>query len=354
MSRHLADRILVHKTLLLYLLIALLIGVWPYLSPSVYGDKLGDRSLKISNSTVNEQAKYALSFTFSSAGTLGSIKIQFCSNDPFPGASCDAPSGFDASSASLTSQSGETGFSINGSSTANTIILSRTPSANAVVPASYTFDNITNPSSEGTYYVRLQTFAADDATGPVSDYGGLAFAINSLIRISVEVPPYLVFCTGIKIATFNCSSASGSYVKFGELSSKYTSSGSSQMMAATNAASGYGITMSGATMTSGNNTIKAMPSLDVSRPATSQFGLNLRANNDPVVGANVQGSGSGSVVTAYYKKNFYKFHSGDTVAGATGADEYRRYTISYIVNVSKNQSPGVYSSTVTYICLANF
>jgi hypothetical protein len=35
-------------------------------------------------------------------------------------------------------------------------------------------------------------------------------------------------------------------------------------------------------------------------------------------------------------------------------DDVRKYTATYIANVPNNQAAGIYVSTITYVCLANF
>src|SRR5665213_3739164 len=77
---------------------------------TAYGDELPLRSILMSDSGVGATTTYILSFTIPAPETLGSIELQFCANDPLIGDICIAPSGFDISSATLSSQTGETGF----------------------------------------------------------------------------------------------------------------------------------------------------------------------------------------------------------------------------------------------------
>jgi hypothetical protein len=327
---------------------------WYLLSAPAYGAQLGRRALNMTNNAVSSQSIYNLVFDLSTAGTLGSIKMQFCANDPTPGDPCTVPAGLDVSTASLAAQAGATGFTVSGASTANQIILTRTAVAAVPGRVSYTFNPVKNPSTPGSYYVRLQTYASTDASGTASDYGGIAYAITNNISITAEVPPYLIFCTGITIGNYNCVNAIGDYIDFGELSSTHTSSASSQMLVATNAVQGYAISSSGTTLTSGNNVITALATGDVSRPGTAQFGFNLRANTTPIDGVNVNGPGISQPAAAYDQPNVYQFNPGDTLVTDSNPDNIREYTSSYIVNVPKAQAPGIYVSTVTYICLANF
>lgn len=319
------------------------------------GDQvLPKRSLYLTNANAGVTADYTLSFTIATPGTLGSISAQFCANDPLPSDPCTVPAGLDLSKAVLSDQSGETGFSISSDSTANHLILTRTPAMSISQPVSYTFTGVKNPSSEGSYYVRLQTFATSDATGAETDHGGIAFAINSNINISSYVPPYMLFCGGVTITGFDCASATGSYVDFGNLSPKTTSSGQTQLLIATNAESGYVISYGGTTLTSGNNIIPGLATADVSRPGVSQFGINLVANQDPSVGSNVQGPGPGAVNPVYGTPNQYIFDTSDTLANTSTTSDFNKYTISYIANISAAQPAGVYASTLTYVASAKF
>lgn len=332
----------------------LLVSANQAIGKSAYGVPLGPRFLQLSSGTVSAQTDFILSFTLSTPGLLGSIEAQFCSNSPLLNEPCVAPNGLSLSGVQLTNQTGQSGFIIGPGSNVNTIILSRPPAPSVVGPISYTFTNAINPSQAGSYYVRLQTFVTSDASGPSSDYGGIAFAVNNNLSISAEVPPYLIFCAAITIPTFTCDSATGDYINFGELSSARASFGTSQMLSSTNAKDGYNLTLDGTTLTSGNNDITALLTPDVSRPGTAQFGLNLRANASPSEGEEPTGPGAGTPTGAYALPNFFQFQKGDIVASAPKPDLTRRYTASYLVNVPKTQAAGIYVSTVTYICLGNF
>ncbi len=332
-----------------------LAGLGQYIFSPTYGAQLGNRRLQLSSAQIGASADYLVSFNLSSNGPFGSVVIQFCANDPFPGTSCTVPGGLTAASATLTSQTGPGGFTINTSaSTANKLVLSRNPANALIGPVSFRFTNVTNPSAPGSYYARLQTFAGNDASGPASNDGGLAFAINNSLAISAEVPPYLIFCTGITIGNLNCANATGDYIDFGELSPNRTSSGSSQMLVATNAQDGYNVHIDGTTLTSGNNEITALTSSDVSRPGTPQFGFNLRANSTPASGVDPSGPGTGTPLGIYGQPNSYRFVPGDTIITHAAPDNLRKFTASYIANVPRTQAPGIYVSTLTYICLATF
>jgi len=319
------------------------------------GTNLTTRGLQLSDARTGLSVTYKMRLGGVSAGNVGSIRLQLCANDPFPGQPCTAPVGLSASGTTLLSQSGMTGFSVHSSSTANEIILTRVPFASVATVATYELSNITNPSAVGTYYGRIETFASTDATGPQKDKGGLAFDVQpGPVSVSTTVPPYLLFCVGATIQPYDCSTATNEGVDFGEFSPSRTATGKTQLLAATNADFGYNITVNGPTLTSGVNVINPLSSPDISRVGTSQFGLNLRANSTPPAGQEILGAGTGSPGSGYGNPNYYRFNPGTIVASSSNPDYYRLYTATYIVNVSRNQAPGVYVSTLNFIALATF
>jgi hypothetical protein len=317
-------------------------------------DKLGDRSLRIASPIQGQTTNYTFSFEMPSTSTVGSIDFQFCSDTPLIGEPCTAPDGLDVSHVSLANQQGEAGFTLQPGASPNQLTLTRTATPTTPGPVSYTFDGAINPSANGSYFARIQTFATDDASGPNSDYGGLSFVINDRISISTKVPPYLLLCSGVVITGYDCSTANGDYINFGELSSGATKAGSSELVIATNATNGYTLFLDGSAMASGTDVINALIASDVSRPGTSQFGLNLASNSTPQIGDNVNGPGVGLVSSSYGQADRYRFVPGEMLASATSASDYNKYTASYIINMSKSQPPGIYVSTLTYVAVADF
>ncbi len=143
---------------------------------------------------------------------------------------------------------------------------------------------------------------------------------------------------------------------FGEFSSTTATGVTSQMSVATNDGTGYNAFVTGQTMTSGTNIIPALTTQTASSPGTSQFGINLRANSSPSVGSNPQvGPVASGVPDANYNTpNIFRFVNGERVASATTSTGFNRYTISYLVNVSADQAPGLYATTLTYTAVASF
>lgn len=344
------------KLLALMCLAVVAVGLLRFVAQPVQASQLGNRRLMMSSANAGASGvDYLLSFDLATPGPLGSITAQFCSNDPFSADPCTVPPGLDVSGVTLADQSGATGFTISPATSVNQLVLTRPPTNASVGPVSYHFTGAVNPSVPGTYYVRLQTFATPDASGPASDYGGIAIAVlNAPISINAMVPPYLIFCTGVTISGLNCANAVGDFIDFGELLTSRAATGSSQMLIGTNAQSGYNITVSGTTLSSGVNSINALATADVSRPGVSQFGFNLRGNTTPANGSNPFGPGIAQPQPLYDSPNIYRFVSGDVIVSNTVPDNLRQFTASYIVNRPVGQAPGIYVSTLTYIALATF
>lgn len=315
--------------------------------------QLTQRGITLSDDTPGATASEILTFRYTSTTTIGSVMLEYCTS-PIDGVPCVAPAGIDASSALLTQQVGEGGFTIF-NTTSNQIILSRTPAAPAPILSSYTFNNIVNPQAPaGTFYARVYTFASPDATGPNTDFGGIAASTAVSVPVTGIVPPILFFCVGITITGIDCSTATGNFIDLGELSPATVSSGTSQMVAATNGQGGLAIVADGTTMTSGNNIIPQLATPTVSAPGNAQFGLNLRANSNPQSGQDPSGPGVASPAAAYDVANRYTFNPGDVVASSNSVTNYRKFTATYVVNVPPSQAAGVYASTITYICTASF
>lgn len=310
------------------------------------------------------------SFTLPGGSNVGSIEFKYCTaaaGVPNPN-DCTMPTDLLTTNATLGSESGATGFSIN-STTNGTPYLTRT-AANvpANTPVTYRLDDIDNPSTIGTFYVRISTWAESTPGTTQVDTGVVAASTAEQIDLSGIMPESLVFCVGATVSKTggvpDCTTATAGDVSFNQLfSPTATASATSQMAASTNAGTGYVISVNGPTLTSGANTIDAMTAQGASVLGTSQFGMNLMLNTTPAVGAEVDPVSDatdwkGQATTGYEIADQYKFNTGDTVAdsanGGAGATNAQIFTSSYIVNVEGKQAAGTYVSTLTYICTATY
>lgn len=316
-------------------------------------DEVSSRSVEISNSVASAVSSYLVSFILHNTTTpLATIEIQFCSNSPLIVDPCTLPAGMDTTSAVLNSQIGNNGFVLDNSSN-DVLVLNRSASDPNNQTNYYQFLGITNPSFNGQYYARVRTFATADTTGPDIEYGGFAMSINPSLTINTIVPPYISFCLGVTIPNLSCSVINGDSLDLGDFQTYNSNSGSYQFLVASNSPTGYSVSVYGTTLTSGNYTIPALASPSPPQYGVSQFGINLVANTQPNVGANTAG-GTGQPTANYGLTNQFTFNSGDVIAADSQIGIYTRFTNSVMVNISKSQPAGVYSTTLTYIAVANF
>ncbi|HSE61428.1 MAG TPA: hypothetical protein VLA88_04000 [Candidatus Saccharimonadales bacterium] len=309
-------------------------------------------------------------FTVPGGSTVGSIKFEYCTT---AAGTCTVPTGLVTTSATLNSETGITGFTIN-NSTNGAPYLARTPAAVGTnVAATFRLNTITNPTTANqTFIVRISTYATNNTTGGVTDSGNVAASTATQIIIDGTMPESLVFCTGATVGLTagvpDCATATAGNISFNQLFSPTdTATTSSQMAASTNAGAGYSITVNGPTMTSGSNTITGMGTAGVGVRGTSQFGLNLKLNTTATstvaIGAEVAPAANGTnyrgqATTGYNTADTFKFTTGDVVAdsafGGAGGSDAQIFTVSYIVNVPGSQPAGTYTSTLTYICTPTF
>lgn len=331
--------------------------------------RFNDRSLLINSADPGATTSYKISLTYNNQAvpstTVGSIDLLFC-YDPIPSEPitpqnpvdhhpCVAPTGLDVSHATLSSQIGETGFTIQ-SQTTNEIILTRPPAVVGETPSSYTFDNIVNPTDTSqTFAIRLSSYSSTDASGQVLNLGSVVSQVGEGVTLETQVPPQIVFCLAHQVQLNCIGTSGGNYTDMGELDPNNTLTATSQMAAGTNASNGYVITVNGTTMEAGTHVIDPLAAPTVSAAGNSQFGINLVANSDPGIGADPDGPFSNATAAPNYTiPNQFMYRDGDVVAEAPNVSLMRRFTVSYIVNSPPDLRAGVYTTTITYICSGRF
>jgi hypothetical protein len=232
-------------------------------------------------SAPNVSVHHAFSFTTPTGATnsIGSIQFLYCTT---ASGTCTTPTGLNTSSATLFSQSGTggTGFTINTGTAGAPYITRSAANIGPSVDLDYQLNTITNPTAANTtFYVRISSFTSTNVSGSPIDTGVVAASTADPVILSGTMPESLIFCTGWAVNVTCTSTASAATIHFDDLfSPSATRFAKAEMAASTNAGGGYAITMFGATMTSGGNTITAMSSATTSVIGTSQFGTNLMAN----------------------------------------------------------------------------
>lgn len=330
---------------------------------------------------------HSFSFTIPTTGTaIGSIKFEYCTTaaDSIVSPVCVMPSNMHTDTAmTLGSEagSGATGFTLNKSTNGAPFLYKATAANPTNGNLKFRFDNVTNPDTEGPFFVRISTYNSTNATGTPIDAGTVTAATNEKIVLTGVMPESLVFCTGADILKTagvpDCATATSGVISFNQLFSPTdTASAISKMAASTNAGFGYAITINGPTLTSGSNTIAGIAAPAASAKGVPQFGLNLRANTSsaapgfpgtaPVASADIDLTSDGVNLNGrptpdYALADTFKFVTGNVVADSdhdanatADPSDAQIYTVSYIANVPGSQPAGTYTTTLTYICTPTF
>jgi hypothetical protein len=344
----------------------------------VYAAQITARSLTLQAGTTDGgskpsgNVKHFFAFNLPGGNTVGSIQFLYCTT---ASGTCAPPTGINTGSATLGSQTGATGFTINVTTPAAPYITRTAAAVAANLSVSYQLAGVTNPSTTNqTFYVRISTYAATNVTGGALDTGTVAASTATQIILTGTMPESLIFCTGATVNTTagvpDCTTATAGTVSFNQLFSPTdTATATSQMAASTNAGSGYTVTVNGATLTNGGSSIAAMNASALGVRGSGQFGMNLKLNttltSTPAIGLEVAPvangtnfKGEASPSPTYNSVDHFKFTTGDSVAdsasGGAGPTDAQIFTASYIVNVSGSQAAGVYTTILTYICTAMY
>ncbi len=318
------------------------------------------RSILLSSSVADASGiTYTLSTgALPTTGTaVKSVDVKFCTS--LTGA-CVTPTNFSSTSSTLASQptglGAAAGWTVNTATAGSLRIIN---AANATTPSgavSIAWNGVHNPQATNTtFYAVITTYSGSDWTTGALDTGSVALSTSTQIQVALTVNETLTFCTGTSITGQNCGTAAGSVVDLGDGSVGSTATGTSVLAASTNGNTGYSITVNGATLTSGSNTITAMTTGGASTINSKQFGINLAsANTTPVVGAAKSGTGTASAAANYGTNNNFRFNSGDIIASAVGPTNANTFTVGYIANIDGITQAGVYTTVLTYTATANF
>ncbi len=193
-------------------------------------------------------------------------------------------------------------------------------------------------SNERVYGTYIQNTNADLLGNTIADLSGqqsLTFSISD---------------TGIG---FGAISSSASRWATGNEAGATSETVAHTLVVATNATSGYSLTVNGATLACsacGGATVSAIGNIAVAPSAGSeQFGINL-----------VYTGGSGTASSPYNDQTSpytYAFDTGafpDQIASSSGVSASTTYSVYYIGNITPTTEAGSYSATLTYIVTGTF
>jgi hypothetical protein len=119
---------------------------------------------------------------------------------------------------------------------------------------------------------------------------------------------------------------------------------------------GYFVQLSGPPPGQGTHEIDPLTSPTSSHKGAEQFGINLVANTDPVIGsAPIQSSTNqanyGLPTDNYNTPNLFMYQNGDTIAENRAGNGETDYTISMIINVSNGTPIGHYQGIFSAIVI---
>ncbi len=346
-----------HKWRLLFSeeMLALFLVLVVFVVPADASTRLQQRGLFMRNNDPGATTDYTVSFRYVTPAAIGSVDMLFCEN-PIPYEPCVTPAGLSVAGATLSSQTGETGYTIGAKST-NHIVLTRAPSMTVSGGlSSYTLSGVVNPTDTAqAFSIRLRTHTSTDASGTQVDFGSVRGQVTTGIRLETQVPPMLIFCLAEQVEE-NCTGTNSVYyTDMGDLTPTTTLTARSQMAVGTNATGGFAITAYGTPPSAGTSVIDASTTPTESRKGTNQFGINLVANTSPGIGSDPEGTWANALASpGYDTPNKYKYVSGDVIAYSADVSLMKKFTVSYIINSKPDLRAGVYTTTISYIASGRF
>jgi hypothetical protein len=203
---------------ILYTMLAALLVVagLPLLQPHAAAAQFSSRSIQLSDASPSgtsitsgvgsgTNVTYRVTFT-PSAAVAESMVIDFCTQDPIINDTCTAPTGMTAATgvSNVAGTAGGTGWTLTASAGQVKLASDANPAHDIVGSTQQIFDltGITNPSTTGTFFARMYTYANNSygtyssatSTGNFVDYGGSAMAITTAVTITGRVQEQLTFC----------------------------------------------------------------------------------------------------------------------------------------------------------------
>lgn len=218
----------------------------------------------------------------------------------------------------------------------------------SIVTITFNGTNKINNGSAGTTVLQIG--------GNFGDVGTISMAIvtNGVVQLSAEVLSTLTFSISDNDIFFGNLKSSGSSCwaqgtdPGNNTCPTVTETAAFNLIAATNATTGYTISLQGDTLKSGANSIPAMATKAAPTVGTEQFGIRATAS----------GSGTGAVASDYTTAGQYALTSNATtpVAFASVATPSlsNTYAVSYMANIAALTKAGSYTTAHTYIATGNF
>ena len=337
-----------------------------------YGE-VTSRSIEMGSSQTSATGvSYQVQFT--TASSIQSVAIDFCTESPLYQDTCSAVSGFSAASAGFTAGTGTAGWTM--TAAADHI---DAHGAAATGTVSFTVTNITNPSTTGTFYARIYDYTAnpDDYTNPsspgtVADFGGIALSTANAVAVTARVQEELTFCvSGAAFTGNDCAGMTVPNITIGHgsptliLDSTAVDATPAYFQTSTNVQSGVAIRMKdsntcGGLSNDGGTTCNIPPAgaaATTFTAGTADYGMN--------VGTSTGGLGTVSPTAPYNTAGQYAMDNtsmpdnvtttyGSQIASCTGAVSNTDSTMTFAATASNTTPAGIYTANMVLIATGTF
>jgi hypothetical protein len=236
--------------------------------------QIQSRSIQMSDDTTNTSGgtdSYLVQFNVATTGVVQAIIVDFCSTDPIPGDVCTpTPTGFTVGSAFTPGTNTASGWTASTANGNRTFELSNATggSLSSGATVSFTITGNVNPTSTGTFYARILTFATPtlattwlgttdgSSLSGFTDYGGIALAITQPILVTSKIQEQISFCVYVTTCGTQAVINLGDAHDVLSISAPFVDNTSTYSLS-TNASHGAVVYIKGTTLTSGSNTIPA-------------------------------------------------------------------------------------------------
>ena len=338
------------KVALILALILVLVGIY-WTIPTGQAASIANREMKISDSRPSQTG---VTYDFEgdhSSTTVMCLKVQFCTTAT---GTCTFPTGMSVDSATKGDSADWSGWTYaNWTFATSADGFNYTYSTGEAGGANYSFstNNITNPSSAGTYYARVATYTNTDCSTGETDTGVAAFAIISGVSVSATIAETLSFTISDTAIGFGeLDTASVRYATADETGST-TEPGAglpTQLTLSTNASGGVTVTIhdigngtsAGLYDSTTTSLIAAVASSGVSAGSEGYgaYGKNASANLTIDEGFDDDGTSDLAIST-----------SPQTFVSSSGAISSETVDLSLKAAISGTTPAGSYSDTIVFI-----
>ena len=223
---------------------------------------------------------------------------------------------------------------------------------------------IAQTSSSANYSVEESSFSSGSGTGTSASFSSQASAGNVAVGSSFSTT-YSAYAGPISPnEEYLELVVSASTISLGTLDNLATSSGSAEFYVRAYINSSYTVQVlsDDTTLTSeSNNTITALAATTASTIGSEQFGINLRNNTTPDIGAEAVPEpnstyANGEAASGYDVVDQFKYAQNDIVAQSGGAPAWGQtnFTISYIANISSITEAGFYQLAHSLVVVSTF